>query len=338
MRIVIIGRAVWRKVLAVLATVATTAAPYEFEFPRDHGSHDDFATEWWYTTGHLTTSDNHRYGFELTFFRVRAGEGAGAPLTAWDLRNLELAHFAITDIDGKQFHYYEKLNRASKFTANAAAGYLDVFNEGWRMTTTRDGSWRLIAADGKDAIDLVLRSRKLPAIHAEHRLSNYYSLTRLEASGTINGRRAQGEAWFDHEFGSAALRQTQRGWDWYSVQLDNESELMLYVIRGVESSGSLITSDGHVIPIRADQMQIRSSRRWHSKKSGATYPMNWTITIPALRIALTLDPLLDDQELVTRSSTRVTYWEGAVAAQGSFDGVAVRGEGYVEMTGYDRAR
>ena len=120
------------------------------------GSHDDFATEWWYTTGHLATSDNHRYGFELTFFRVRAGEGAGAPLTAWDLRNLELAHFAITDIDEKQFHYYEKLNRASKFTANAAAGYLDVFNEGWRMTTTRDGSWRLIAADGKDAIDLVL--------------------------------------------------------------------------------------------------------------------------------------------------------------------------------------
>ena len=204
------------------------------------------------------------------------------------------------------------------------------------MTTTRDGSWRLIAADGKDAIDLTLRSRKPPAIHSEHRLSNYYSLTRLEASGTIDGRRARGAAWFDHEFGSTALRQTQRGWDWYSVQLDNESELMLYAIRGVESSGSLITSDGHVIPIRGDQMQIRALRQWHSKKSGATYPMKWSITIPSLRIALAIDPLLDDQELITRGSTHVTYWEGAVDVEGSFDGVAVRGEGYVEMTGYAR--
>ena len=334
----------WRTVLAVLAAVAVSAAPYEFEFPRDHGAHDDFATEWWYTTGHLTTADNHRYGFEVTFFRVRVGQTLLSarpdknvwPASNWDLRHLALAHFAITDIDGKQFRYYEKLNRASKFTANAATGYLDVFNEGWRMTTTRDGSWRLIAADGKDAIDLTLRSRKPPAIHSEHRLSNYYSLTRLEASGSIDGRRARGEAWFDHEFGSTALRQTQRGWDWYSVQLDNESELMLYAIRGVESSGSLITSDGHVIPIRGDQMQIRALRQWHSKKSGATYPMKWSITIPSLRIALALDPLLDDQELITRGSTHVTYWEGAVDVEGSFDGVAVRGEGYVEMTGYAR--
>ena len=334
----------WRTVLAVLAAVAVSAAPYEFEFPRDHGAHDDFATEWWYTTGHLTTADNHRYGFEVTFFRVRVGQTLLSarpdknvrPASNWDLRNLALAHFAITDVDGKQFRYYEKLNRASKFTANAATGYLDVFNEGWRMTTTRDGSWRLIAADGKDAIDLTLRSRKPPAIHSEHRLSNYYSLTRLEASGTIDGRRARGAAWFDHEFGSTALRQTQHGWDWYSVQLDNESELMLYAIRGVESSGSLITSDGHVIPIRGDQMQVRALRQWHSKKSGATYPMKWSITIPSLRIALALDPLLDDQELITTHSTNVTYWEGAVGVEGSYDGGAVRGEGYVEMTGYDR--
>ena len=315
-----------------------TAAPYEFEFPRDHGSHDEFATEWWYTTGHLRADDGRRYGFEVTFFRVRAaGEGAGAPQrTNWDLRHLALAHFAITDIDGKQFRYYEKLNRSSKFTANAAAGYLDVFNEGWRMTTTRDGSWRLVAADGKDSIDLQLRTRKPPAIHTEHTTSNYYSLSRLEADGTINGKRAHGQAWFDHEFGSTALREAIRGWDWYSVQLDNESELMIYVLRGVETAGSLITSEGRVIPIRADQLQIRSARTWHSKKSGANYPMKWTIAIPSLRIALTLDPLLDDQELVTGGSTHVTYWEGAVNVQGSYDGVVVRGEGYVEMTGYAR--
>jgi predicted secreted hydrolase len=333
---------VWRTILAILATVAMTATPWEFEFPLDHGTHDSFATEWWYTTGHLVTDDNHRYGFELTFFRIRVVPVNSERATEWDLQHLALAHFAITDVDGKDFRYYQKTNRASKFTANAAFGHLDVFNEGWRIATAPDGSWHLVAAAGKDAIDLTLRSRKPPAIHTEHHFSNYYSMTRLEANGTIGGRRARGQAWMDHEFGSSNLAKMPHGWDWYSVQLDNDTELMLYVIRRDDgtpdesSSGSLIDSDGRVIPIRREQMQIRAARHWHSKKSGATYPMTWSIAIPALRISLVLDPLLDDQELITPQSTRVTYWEGAVGVQGSFNGVAVSGEGYVEMTGYDR--
>ncbi|HEX7190385.1 MAG TPA: lipocalin-like domain-containing protein [Thermoanaerobaculia bacterium] len=324
---------------------------YEYEFPRDHGSHDGYRTEWWYYTGHLRTSDGHRYGFELTFFRV--GVDPAPAQSPWDLRNLALAHFAITDVDGKRFRYYEKLNRSSPYTARAAAGYLDVFNEGWRAITLRDGTWRIVAKQGDDAIDLLLRSRKPPAIHGENGVSikaagegyasHYYSMTRLETSGRVNGRPCSGRAWMDHEFGSSALRENQRGWDWYSIQLDNDSELMLYVIRrddgtpDVTSSGSLITADGHVIPIRHDQMKITAKRRWTSTKSGATYPLDWTVAVPSLGISLSLRPLLDDQELVTRESTRVTYWEGAVNVNGSFDNVGVNGEGYVEMTGYDRA-
>jgi predicted secreted hydrolase len=336
---------------------------YDFEFPRDHGSHDAYRTEWWYYTGHLRAKDGHRYGFELTFFRVGAGvsplnavDGGQKPAeaqSAWDLHHLALAHFAITDIDRKEFRFYEKLNRSSPFTARVASGYLDVFNEGWKATTLRDGSWRIVAMQGSDSIDLTLRARKPPAIHGENGVSvkatgegyasHYYSMTKLEASGKLNGRACSGEAWMDHEFGSSALRENQRGWDWYSIQLDNDSELMLYVIRradgapDVTSSGSLITADGRVIPIRRDQMQITAKRHWKSKKSGATYPLQWNVAIPSLRITLALSPLLDDQELVTRESTRVTYWEGAVNVSGSFDDVAVNGEGYVEMTGYDGA-
>ena len=166
--------------------------------------------------------------------------------TNWDLRNLSLAHFAITDIDGKKFRYYEKLNRSSPFTAMAAAGRLEVFNEAWRAATTSDGAWRVDGAQNGDAIDLVLRSRKPPAIHGENGVSvkaqgpgyasHYYSMTRLEVTGsvTVRGRkpeRATGLAWMDHEFGSAALRENQQGWDWFSVQLDNDAELMLYQIR-----------------------------------------------------------------------------------------------------------
>ncbi|HEV7766877.1 MAG TPA: lipocalin-like domain-containing protein [Thermoanaerobaculia bacterium] len=330
---------------------------YEFEFPRDHGSHPDYRTEWWYYTGHLRTESGKRYGFEVTFFRVGI-ENSATKATQWDLQHIMPAHFAITDVAGKSFRYYEKLNRASPFTADATVGRLDVFNEGWRVTTNPDGSWKLVAAEGKDAIELTLRSRKPPAVHGENGISvkaqglsssstsfasHYYSMTRLEVTGTVNGERATGQAWMDHEFGSAALRESQQGWDWFSIQLDNEAELMLYVIRktdgtpDVTSSGSIVTADGDVIPIRREQMRITPLARWKSKQSGATYPMGWRVEIPNFDVTLTVQPLLREQELITKGSTQITYWEGAVDVTGSFGGNAVRGEGYVEMTGYDKA-
>ena len=342
----------------LLAAEFRIAQPgYDFQFPRDHGSHPAYRTEWWYFTGHLRTEGGRRYGFEVTFFRVGVDVGVGPKATEWDLQHVMPAHFAITDVDGKSFRFYEKLNRASKFTADAAVGKLDTFNEGWRATTNPDGSWRLVAAEGKDALDLRLRARKPPAVHGENGISvkaegtgfasHYYSMTRLEATGTIavdgQNERASGQAWMDHEFGSSALREHQQGWDWFSIQLDNESELMLYVIRrkdgtpDVTSSGSLIASDGRVIHIRRDQMRITPLARWTSKKSGATYPVSWRVELPRFNIALTLRPLLREQELITHGSTGVTYWEGAVDVTGSFSGVGVRGVGYVEMTGYDKA-
>ena len=325
---------------------------YEFAFPRDHGSHPSYRTEWWYFTGHLRTKEGKRYGFEVTFFRVGIATGT-AKTTEWDLQHVMPAHFAITDVNGKSFRYYEKLNRASKYTADSAEGKLDTFNEGWRAVTNPDGSWRLVAAEGKDSIDLTLRARKPPAVHGENGISvkaqaagfasHYYSMTRLDAAGTINGATATGQAWMDHEFGSSMLRENQQGWDWFSIQLDNEAELMLYIIRrtdgspDVTSSGSLIASDGRVIPIRREQMRITVLERWTSKKSGATYPVAWRVELPPFKIALTLRPVMREQELITQRSTQVTYWEGAVDVTGSFSGGSVRGEGYVEMTGYDKA-
>jgi predicted secreted hydrolase len=330
---------------------------YQFEFPRDHGSHDEFRTEWWYYTGHLRSDSGRRYGFEVTFFRVGVAGPAEPQETPWDLRHLALAHFAITDIDGKRFRYYEKLNRISKFTAGASTGYLDVFNEGWSAGTGPDGSWRLRAGADGDGIELTLRAAKPPAVHGENGVSikaqgtgyasHYYSMTRLLASGmvTVKGRKPEavtGLAWMDHEFGGTELRENQQGWDWFSVQLDNDTELMLYVIRrsdgtpDITSSGSLVTAAGDVIPIRHDQMRIVSESAWRSPRSGATYPMGWTIAVPSLKIRLRLAPVLEDQELVTKASTQVTYWEGAVDVSGSLGNISVRGTGYVEMTGYDR--
>ena len=364
-------KAKWRRAVCgfLFATVSVRTAPaqerqfalavpgYQFEFPRDHGSHDDYRTEWWYYTGHLETERGRRYGFEVTFFRVGIASPGTAAATNWDLQHLALAHFAVTDIGGRKFRYYEKLNRVSPFTAQAATGRLNVFNEGWRATTAPDGAWRLTASEGGDAIDLVLRTAKPPAIHGENGVSvkalgagnasHYYSMTRLAATGTISvgGRKAEkcsGLAWMDHEFGSSMLRENQQGWDWFSLQLDNDTELMLYQIRrddgtpDVTSSGSIVTAAGDVIHLRRDQMRITPVARWRSPRSGATYPMGWRLVVPSLRVELTVSPLLEEQELITARSTQVTYWEGAVDVQGSFGDISVRGSGYVEMTGYDR--
>jgi predicted secreted hydrolase len=340
--------------LSFLLSAFLPALPgYDFAFPRDHGSHPEYRTEWWYFTGHLRTESGKRYGFEVTFFRVGVARPDTPPATRWDLRDLSPAHFAVTDVAANDFRYDQKLNRSSPFTANAATGKLDVFNEGWRATTLPDGSWRVIASNGRDAVDLIMTSRKPPAIHGENGVSvkgsgvgnasHYYSMTRLEVRGSVDGQRCRGLAWMDHEFGSSQLRENQQGWDWFSIQLDNDSELMLYQIRRGDgspdpaSSGSLMTSDGEVIHLRREDVQVATAGRWRSPKSGATYPMGWRITVPKFGIRLTLQPLMRNQELITRGSTGVTYWEGAVDVSGSFREVATSGKGYVEMTGYDRA-
>jgi predicted secreted hydrolase len=329
---------------------------YQFSFPRDHGAHDGYRTEWWYYTGHLTGSSGRRYGFEATFFRVATVPPSTPHSGAWDFRDLGLAHFAITDIDRHAFRYYEKLNRWSAFTAAAAPDSLSVFNESWRVATVSADTYHLEVAEGKDAIEFTLRSRKPPAVHGTSGVSvksagvgyasHYYSMTRLDVSGTIrsNGKTeaCSGIAWMDHEFGSAALRESQQGWDWFSLQFDDNTELMLYQIRnrggGADetTSGSLVRSDGSVMHLHAGQIGILPLGEWHSEQSGAAYPMGWRITIPILRMTVEVHEELESQELVTRSSTRVTYWEGAVRAAGSVAGIPTHGEGYVEMTGYDR--
>lgn len=327
---------------------------WEFAFPRDHGSHDSFQTEWWYFTGQLSDTSGGRYGYELTFFRVGITPPLGARQTAWDLENLALTHFALTDIGRGEFRYYEKVNRMSPFTAGAAAGRMELFNEGWSATTLPDGSWRIRAAAEGDAVELTLRALKRPAIHGsngvsvkgrkEGNASHYYSMTRLEATGRLavrgEWRSVRGLSWMDHEFSTSVLEETQSGWDWFSLQFDDGTELMLYQIRtrdgkpDVTSSGSFVDRRGVVTTLASDDFAIRPTGSWTSPESGATYPMGWEIDVPALSMRLRVDEELEAQELITEASTDITYWEGAVAVSGTAAGRALRGAGYVELTGY----
>jgi predicted secreted hydrolase len=144
----------------------------------------------------------------------------------------------------------------------------------------------------------------------------------------------------DHEFGSNQLRDYQVGWDWFSIQLNNQFEFMFYQIRHRDgkidpySSGTIIFPNGNFRPLSPKEFQIEALEKWKSQKSGATYPSKWSVRVPDQRIELTLTPTVKDQELITTESTMVTYWEGSVKVEGKYGNDPAKGMGYVELTGY----
>lgn len=328
---------------------------YQYQFPSDHGSHEDFKTEWWYYTGHMQTESNKKFGYELTFFRH--GIEHDSSLKTKDDRNVYLAHFALTDETGGKFKYFEKLSRSGLPVAYARSDILSVQNQGWSVEQLGDRF--VLRADGdKSGIRLLLSPAKKPVIHGKDGVSqkasckgcasHYYSLTRLKTEGLVyvDGkpeRITSGWSWMDHEFGSNQLTAEQIGWDWFSVQLENNTELMLYVMRRRDgsldknSSGTIVGADGTAIHLAKDDFKISSTSKWTSPNSNGVYPMGWAVEVPKHRIKLNVNPVLKDQELLTKRSTGVTYWEGAADVSGTVEGKAVKGESYVEMTGYAEA-
>ncbi len=330
---------------------------YQYRFPQDHGSHDAFRTEWWYYTGHLTAQNGRRFGFQLTFFRrgISPERLATAP-SRWTIRHLYLAHFALSDLDHGRFLTAEKISRAGLGKAGADTDRLRVWIDRWsveQMAGSPERHRLRAAADGF-AVDLTVTSLKPPVVHGmdgvsrkgdrRGQASHYYSLTRLATEGRVTVRGEQlavaGTSWMDHEFGSADLGRDVVGWDWFSVQLDNNIELMVYRLRHADgspdpaSSGTLILADGRSRHLPGDTLRLEPLSYWTSPASGARYPQRWRLSCTSPGFSLELTPLLADQELITHRSTQVTYWEGAVRATGTWRDATVSGQGYVEMTGY----
>jgi predicted secreted hydrolase len=338
------------------ASFQPAVAGYQFSFPKDHGAHPTFRTEWWYYTGHLHTAGGRTFGFELTFFRrAIAPEDVKTLPSRWSVTQLYLAHFAVTDVAGRRFHFSEKLSRAGLGKAGADEGRLHVWIDDWHATAS-DGaaSHTLFARDGDLTLSIRLEPDKPLVIHGERGISrkgsepgqasHYYSFTRLRSTGTLTVGQERfdvtGISWMDHEFGSADLAAEMVGWDWFSIQLNDRSEVMLYRLRRSDgssdpvSSGTVVSPEGHARRLATSDFVIEATDFWTSPHSRARYPAQWRISIPSLDLSLALVPLLADQELRTSRSTQVTYWEGAVAASGTKQGRPVAGHGYVELTGY----
>jgi predicted secreted hydrolase len=347
--------------LCVCTTLAQTpykiAMPgYRYEFPRDHFDHPEFQTEWWYYTGNLTASDGHRFGFELTFFREGVNRDS-AKTNVWDLKDLYLAHLALSDLSGKTFYHAERTNRSGPGIAGVDAKQGHIWNGNWSTTWNGDDQ-TLRTEDERFSFSLTLHPEKPPVIHGDNGVSqkaegaghasHYISLTRIKTSGTVQlqGKSYSviGLAWMDHEFFTHQMTKNQVGWDWFSLQLGDSTEVMLYRIRRADgsvdpfSSGTFIDASGHSVSLKKGDFSLTpTGETWNSPKTGATYPIAWTISIPKLSIELKEATMLQSQELTGNSKTVPNYWEGAIDLVGRRGNSALNGVGYLEMTGYDHS-
>jgi len=332
-----------------------------WSFPKDHGSHPEYRTEWWYFTGNLKDETNKRYGYQLTFFR----QGIEHPVTKdvkptsngnpWSVRDIYLGHFAVVDVEKKHFWYIDRTSRKGPGLAHADTKTMDVHILNW--SARMDNNTIFLYARHKDMeINLELIPKKPVVLHGKNGLSKkgpangqssyYYSFTDIKTSGTlktpsnINTIRVKGTSWFDHEFGSNQLTSEQVGWDWFSIHLSDGRDVMVYIIRRKDgmieaaSSGTLIEKNGSSRHLEMTDIKLDVLERWKSPKTIGLYPAKWRMKVPSSNIDITIYPSVANQELITASSTGVTYWEGAVEGQGLSNGKPVSIVGYVELTGY----
>ncbi|MGD8989898.1 MAG: lipocalin-like domain-containing protein [Desulfobacterales bacterium] len=334
--------------------------PCNLTFPRDHGSHPGYRIEWWYYTGNLLSDSGERYGFQLTFFRNQISPSGHAekwpqPSSAWRTQQIYVGHAAISDLNEKKHRHAEQMARAALGMAGVDqhGSETTVFLKDWSATIGAD-SHTLKVRTVDFAFDLRLQPVKPPVLHGQagysrkgstaERASCYYSLTRLKTKGMlkIDGKTVsvEGLSWMDHEYSTASLEEGIIGWDWFSLQLSDQSELMLYLLRNQNgqvnpaSSGTFIDPSGASRHLTTEDFRLTAIQQWESSRSGAVYPVAWHLKIDPLEIEISIVANLSDQEMVTTSTTEVIYWEGSVSATGSIAEKSVVAEGYMELTGY----
>ncbi|MBX7136760.1 MAG: carotenoid 1,2-hydratase [Oligoflexia bacterium] len=327
---------------------------YRLNFPRDHGAHPEFQTEWWYFTGLLYREGEAAfvnaplYGFQLTFFRRSSRPG---DLSEWS--QSYLAHAAIADLTAARFYHRELQNPGGLGVAEAASDSLRVLNGEWRagqIGQTLQLNFRLNSPAGPLTLTLSADFRDVPIAHGlngfsrkgvcEECASIYYSVPRLKWTGELRqGSRSTavtGLGWMDHEFMSSALSGDQIGWDWFSLMRKDGTSLMLFQIRSTTDSraikaGTLI-SGSSARSLSPAEFSIESLDTWLSPHTKARYPSRWRIAVPSLSLDQELEPLLADQELSMQRAEAApgvpTYWEGAISVP---DRSTV---GYAELTGY----
>jgi len=342
---------------------AVAADPQPVVFPRDDGPHGRL-TEWWYYTGHLEAADGRTFGFEYVVFRAERG---GFPVS-W------ASHLAITDESGARFAYGQRsevgpqVDRSPRDAAGTPIGF--SFSLAGSGPAGSGAAWTMAGSGDRDTLSaltgpaeaagapmpngfglqLALTAAGTPVLHdgdgwvdfGAASGSYYYSRPRMSAAGTlvVDGEpvAVTGTAWFDHQWGDF-IAVGGGGWDWFAVNLDDGTDLTISLVRGADGAdalvyGTLVHPDGTPSHLAGDQIAVETLGHWTSPRTGATYPSGWRVQISGAGLDLVVTPTLRDQELDTRSTTGVVYWEGSEHVSGTRGGQPVAGKGYVELTGY----
>ena len=335
---------------------------FPWEFPRDHWSHSGFKTEWWYFTGILTADGDttRQFGYQFTFFRIGIAPTRPPLASGWAVRDLIMGHAAITDLSTGEHRFSELLYRT--------APVLGQFGEpgdsliAWSVGPPgTDARWSLVwngsafdvtARDDRNGLGFSLSTHPSKPLvfqgpngfsrkgERPSAASLYYSFPRLVTSGMVRmgseSISVSGESWMDKEFGSNQLAEHQVGWDWFALRLNDQRDLMVYVLRGGDGKdyalATLISPDGTPSYLDDSMWTLQTTDRWRSDETKAEYPAGWELHIPGANIALEITPLVRAQENVSQLIPDLFYWEGAVTVRDPAGDVV--GEGYVELTGY----
>jgi predicted secreted hydrolase len=301
----------------------------DFSFPEDHGTHEGFRNEWWYFTGNLYDNEGNRFGYQLTFFRISLSPLEADRTSAWGTNQIYMAHFTVSDIENEEFYCFEKFNRDALGLAGFTEDPFKMNVGDWYMLGTGEGDfpWQLYAS--KDGITLSLDVTPLKDIVFEGdrglsyksvdktSASYYYSITRLATEGyiEINGTRHEvsGNSWLDREWSTSALNEEQGGWDWFSMQLNDNTEIVYFQLRYKDGSvypyneGLIVNDDSSTVKLETGDIVLTVLDTWKSS-SGVTYPVKWQAEVSPLGKTLIVEAAFNGQELDL--STR--YWEGAV--------------------------
>ncbi len=337
---------------AVLPFAAAEAVDYAavtprpLRFPRDHGAHPEFRTEWWYLTGWLDASPQP-LGFQVTFFRVRTDVDPANP-SRFAATQLIIAHAAIADPSRGSLTKDERVARAG-FGNGASETDTDVRIDRWRFSRRADGAYECILPGRGFALDFVATptqplllqgdagfSRKGPQ---PAQASYYYSQPQLDVRANVQrdggSTTLAGRAWLDHEWSSTLLDPAAAGWDWIGMNLHDGAALTAFQIRRRDTGAplygyaSLRERGGRPRLFAPDQVRFEPVGRWTSPRTQASWPIAQRIQIGNRTFDTT--PLLADQELDSRATAGAVYWEGASRLR---EGGREVGRGYLEMTGY----
>lgn len=340
-----IAGAAWSAPLADAPFPVVTSGP-TFTFPRDHGAHPDYRTEWWYFTGWLETLDGKPLGFQITFFRSRAATDTANP-SAFAPRQIVFAHAALSDSATGKLTHDRRMARGGFGIAGAAVADTRVALLDWNLERRTDGSF-VARTPAKDfTLDLALTPSQPVLVNGEggysrkgrkpEQASYYFSMPQLAVTGTVlrGGKRVPvtGRAWLDREWSSTLLDPAAIGWDWTGINFDDGGALMAFQVRGkdgkpVWAGGTLRRADGSRVVLGPGDVRFVPRRRWRSPETNGTYPIeaDFLVRLPEGVRRFALRPLFDAQELDGRAAGMPAYWEGAVSTQG--------GRGYLELTGY----